>query len=193
MFLGTAYRTRACSRCWTRSSRYLPSAARSRRQRPRTRTNPDEKIIRSKPIPTKPFVGMAFKIVDDAFGQLTFTRVYQGTSKKGEMYFNQRTGKKERFSRIVKMHADKREEIDAAEAGDIVAIMGVDCASGDTYAAEPNYCTLENMFVAEPVIKMSINPRQPRRRRPAGQGPAAVPQGRPDVPRHAPTKKRAKR
>ena len=74
------------------------------------------------------------------------------------MYFNQRTGKKDRFSRIVKMHADKREEIDAAEAGDIVAIMGLDCASGDTYAAEPKYCTLESMFVAEPVIKMSINP-----------------------------------
>ena len=55
------------------------------------------------------------------------------------------------------MHADKREDIDAAEAGDIVAIMGLDCASGDTYASEPNYCTLESMFVAEPVIKMSIN------------------------------------
>ena len=71
---------------------------------------------------------MAFKIVDDEFGQLTYTRVYQGTVAKGETYFNQRTGKKERFSRIVKMHADKREEIDKAEAGDIVAIMGIDCA-----------------------------------------------------------------
>ena len=78
---------------------------------------------------------MAFKIVDDEFGQLTFTRIYQGTVEKGGSYFNQRTGKKDRFSRIVKMHADKREEIDSAEAGDIVAIMGIDCASGDTYAA----------------------------------------------------------
>ena len=101
---------------------------------------------------------MAFKIVEDAFGQLTFMRIYQGTIDKGEMYFNQRTGQKERFSRIVKMHADKREEIDAAEAGDIVAIMGIDCASGDTYCREPKYCTLESMFVAEPVIKMSITP-----------------------------------
>ena len=108
-------------------------------------------------------------------------------------YFNQRTGQKERFSRIVKMHADKREEIDAAEAGDIVAIMGIDCASGDTYRREPKYCTLESMFVAEPVIKMSISPLIARRRRQAEQGPAAVPQGRPDVPRHRPTKKRARR
>src|SRR5579871_998832 len=56
------------------------------------------------------------------------------------------------------MHADKREEIDSASAGDIVAIMGIDCASGDTFAAEPKYCALESMFVAEPVIKMAITP-----------------------------------
>lgn len=101
---------------------------------------------------------MAFKIMDDEFGQLTFVRVYQGTAKKGEMYINQRTGKRDRFSRIVKMHSDKREDIDQGEAGDIVAIMGLDCASGDTYAPEAGYATLENMFIAEPVIKMSITP-----------------------------------
>ena len=91
------------------------------------------------------------------------------------------------------MHADKREEIDTAEAGDIVAIMGIDCASGDTYAAEPKYCTLESMFVPEPVIKMAINPRQPRRRRQAGQGPAALPPGRSHVPRHHRRRNGAKR
>ncbi|MEO1065566.1 MAG: EF-Tu/IF-2/RF-3 family GTPase, partial [Actinomycetota bacterium] len=107
---------------------------------------------------TKPFVGMAFKIVDDEYGQLTYTRIYEGTIQKGEQYYNQRTGKKERFSRIVKMHSDKREEVDSAEAGDIVAIMGIDCASGDTYCSEPKMCTLENIFVADPVIKMSIEP-----------------------------------
>ena len=101
---------------------------------------------------------MAFKIVDDEYGQLTYTRIYQGTIRKGESYFNQRTGKKERFGRIVRMHSDKREEINEASAGDIVAIMGIDCASGDTYCSESNYCTLENIFVADPVIKMSINP-----------------------------------
>ncbi len=80
------------------------------------------------------------------------------------------------------MHADKREEIDTAEAGDIVAIMGIDCASGDTFCSEPNYCTLENIFVAKPVIKMAIQPIVARQRRPAGQGPAAIPQRRPDLP-----------
>ena len=148
--------TRACSRCWTRSSAIC---RRRSMRRSRARTRPiQEKIIELEPDPNKPFVGMAFKIVDDEFGQLTFTRIYQGKVEKGGSYFNQRTGKKDRFSRIVKMHADKREEIDSAEAGDIVAIMGIDCASGDTYCSEPKYCTLENIFIAKPVIKMSITP-----------------------------------
>ena len=56
------------------------------------------------------------------------------------------------------MHADKREEIDSASAGDIVAVMGIDCASGDTYASQGKYCTLESMFVPDPVIKMAITP-----------------------------------
>jgi elongation factor G len=103
---------------------------------------------------------MAFKIVDDPYGQLTFTRVYQGTVHKGEQYYNQRTGRKERFSRIVRMHSDKRDEIDSASAGDIVAIMGIDCASGDTYAAKPKMCTLENMFIPDPVIKVAVSPSQ---------------------------------
>ncbi|MCG8587033.1 MAG: elongation factor G, partial [Pirellulales bacterium] len=106
----------------------------------------------------KPMVAMAFKIVEDPYGQLTFMRIYQGKMEKGGTYLNQRTGRKERFSRIVKMHADKREEVDEAKAGDIVAVMGVDCASGETYSETPGFCVLENIFVADPVIKMAINP-----------------------------------
>ena len=79
---------------------------------------------------------MAFKIVEDPYGQLTFMRIYQGTMKKGDQMVNQRTSQKQRFSRIVRMHADKREEIDSARAGDIVAVMASTAASGDTYAAE---------------------------------------------------------
>jgi elongation factor G len=108
--------------------------------------------------PEKPFVGMAFKIVDEAFGQLTYMRLYQGTIERGTGYVNQRTGQRERFSRLFRMHADKREEIEQATAGDIVAVMGVDAASGDTYATEKDYCTLENMFVPDPVIEIAIRP-----------------------------------
>jgi elongation factor G len=156
VYLGTAYRNKGVQPLLDAIVKYLPTPLDS----PSKGKDPtdQEKIIELSPDTTKPFVGMAFKIVEDEFGQLTFTRIYQGKIEKGGSYFNQRTGKKDRFSRIVKMHADKREEIDSAEAGDIVAIMGIDCASGDTYSSEPKYCTLENIFVAKPVIKMSINP-----------------------------------
>ena len=109
--------------------------------------------------PGDPLVAMTFKIVDDAFGQLTFTRIYQGTLERGKIYYNQRTGRKERFSRIFRMHAEKREEVERAIAGDIVAVMGIDAASGDTYASKSEYCTLEGMFVPEPVIGVAVRAR----------------------------------
>ncbi len=82
-----------------------------------------------------PLVSMAFKTVVETFGQLTYFRVYQGTIIKGESYTNQRTGKKVRFGRLVRMHADQREDVDKAEAGDIVAVVGVDCARATRSAA----------------------------------------------------------
>jgi elongation factor G len=155
VFVGTAYKNKGVQPLLDAIVRYLPSPL-ERQVKARKWDNPDE-TFELAPDPNKPFVGMAFKIVDDPFGQLTFLRIYQGSIAKGQMYVNQRTGKTDRFSRIVKMHADKREEVDGAEAGDIVAIMGIDCASGDTYASEPKYCSLESMFVPEPVIKQAIS------------------------------------
>jgi len=157
VFLGAAYKNKGVQPLLDAITRYLPS--------------PLEHEIHAKawdnaavtvplePDLDKPFVGMAFKIVDDPYGQLTFMRVYQGRIEKGNTYINQRTGRKERFSRIVRMHADERKEMAEAEAGDIVAVMGIDCASGDTYAATPKYCTLESMFVPEPVIKIAVSPQ----------------------------------
>ncbi len=156
VFMGTAYRNKGVQLLLDAIVRYLPSPL-DRKVQAKKYDDPSQSFP-LEPDPAKPFVGMAFKLVEDAFGQLTFVRIYQGTINKGDMHFNQRTNQKQRFSRIVKMHADKREEIESASAGDIVAIMGVDCASGDTFASEPKYCTLESMFVAEPVIKMAINP-----------------------------------
>ncbi len=156
VFLGSAYKNKGVQPLIDAVNRYLPSPL--DRVVTARQVDDSEETIELSNDPAKPFVGMAFKIVDDEFGQLTFTRIYQGTVAKGEQYYNQRTGKKDRFSRIMKMHSDKREEIDSASAGDIVAIMGIDCASGDTYSSESKYCNLENIFVAEPVIKMSINP-----------------------------------
>jgi len=156
VFVGSAYKNKGVQPLLDAIVRYLPSPL-ERRVTARKWDEPSQ-TIPLEPDPTKPFVGMAFKIVEDPFGQLTFMRIYQGQVNKGDMLYNQRTGRKDRFSRIVKMHADKREEIDSAEAGDIVAIMGIDCASGETYCSEPKQCTLESMFVPKPVIKMSVTP-----------------------------------
>lgn len=156
VFVGSAYKNKGVQPLLDAIVRFLPCPL-EREVKAKNWAKADEPFPLA-PDSTKPFVGMAFKIVEDPFGQLTFMRLYQGKITKGEMYYNQRTGKKDRFSRIVKMHADKREEIDIAEAGDIVAIMGIDCASGDTYAADPKYCTLESMFIAKPVIKVAVTP-----------------------------------
>ena len=156
VFCGSAYKNKGVQKLLDAVVRYLPSPI-ERKVIAKKWDKPDEAFDLS-PDPAKPLVAMAFKIVDDPYGQLTFMRIYQGKIVKGEAYINQRTSQKQRFSRIVKMHADKREEIDSGEAGDIVAVMGVDAASGDTYASENKYCTLESMFVPEPVIKMAITP-----------------------------------
>ncbi len=156
VFLGTAYRNKGVQPLLDAITRYLPSPL--ERDISAHQVDDPQQTLPLAPDPEAPFVGMAFKIVDDPYGQLTFVRIYQGRIEKGQMYFNQRTGKRDRFSRIVRMHADKREEIDQAEAGDIVAVMGIDCASGDTYARQPRYCSLESMFVPEPVIQVAISP-----------------------------------
>ena len=79
---------------------------------------------------------MAFKITDEKFGQLTYTRIYQGTLEKGKSYTNARTGKVTRIGRLVRMHSNDRKDVDVAGPGDIVAMVGVDCASGDTFCSE---------------------------------------------------------
>jgi elongation factor G len=156
VYMGTAFKNKGVQPLLDAVIRYLPSPL-DREIKGRDPSD-ETKKIELKPDPKAPFVGMAFKLVDDQFGQLTFMRVYQGTIAKGETYVNQRTGRKERFSRLVRMHSDKREEIDTASAGDIIAVMGIDSASGDTYAAERDFCTLESMFIPEPVIKIAVYP-----------------------------------
>jgi elongation factor G len=157
VFVGSAFRNKGVQPLLDAIVRYLPSPL--EREIHSKAWDDETQAVVLEPDPEKPFVGMAFKIVDDPYGQLTFLRLYQGQIAKGGTYVNQRTLRKERFSRIVRMHADKREEVDTARAGDIVAVMGIDCASGDTYAAEPKYCTLESMFVPEPVITIAVSPQ----------------------------------
>ena len=108
--------------------------------------------------PDAPLVAMIFKIADESFGQLSYVRVYQGTMRKSGQYRNVRTNKTVRVGRIVKMHANDREDIVDAGPGDIVALLAVDCASGDTICGDGINYSLESIFVADPVISLSITP-----------------------------------
>ena len=109
--------------------------------------------------PAKPLRALAFKIMDDRYGALTFTRIYSGMLKKGDNVLNTFTGKTERIGRIVEMHADSREELDFAQAGDIVALLGMkNTKTGHTLADENNPATLEPMVFPDPVISIAISP-----------------------------------
>jgi len=108
--------------------------------------------------PDAPLVAMVFKIADESFGQLSYVRVYQGRLAKGQQYRNARTGRTLRVGRIVRMHANDREDITDAGPGDIIALLAVDCASGDTICGEGINYSLESIFVADPVISLSITP-----------------------------------
>ena len=106
-----------------------------------------------------PFVGLAFKLEESNFGQLTYIRVYQGSLRKGIYVFNARTNKKVKVPRIVRMHSNEMEEVQEIGAGEICAVFGIDCASGDTFTDGQLGYSMTSMFVPEPVISLSIKPK----------------------------------
>jgi len=124
-------------------------------------TNPDTgESVSREPSATDPFSALAFKIISDKFGRLTFFRVYSGRLNKGSYILNSGKNKKERVSRILRMHANKKEDVEYAEAGDICAAVGLsDTVTGDTMCDENNPIVLENINFAEPVIFQSIEPK----------------------------------
>jgi elongation factor G len=104
----------------------------------------------------EPLVALAFKLEDGPYGQLTYIRVYQGSIAKGDTIVNIRTGKKVKVGRLVRIHADQMEDIKEISAGYIGALFGIDCASGDTFAAPGINLTMTSMYVPEPVISLAI-------------------------------------
>jgi elongation factor G len=118
----------------------------------------DEAEIKVSNDPNDPLVALAFKLEDGRYGQLTYVRTYQGILKKGDFIFNTRTGKKVKVGRLVRMHSNEMEEIDEAGSGDIVALFGVDCASGDTFCDSSINWSMSSMHVPAPVISLAINP-----------------------------------
>ncbi|MCB9639550.1 MAG: elongation factor G [Myxococcales bacterium] len=119
----------------------------------------DEAVVDLAADPSQPLVMLAFKLDDGSFGQLTYCRVYQGRLAKGDTIFNTNTGKKHKVGRLVQMHANKMSEIESAEAGDIVALFGIDCASGDTFTDGRVHYTMTSMHVPDAVISLAIQPK----------------------------------
>ena len=156
MMVGSAFKNRGVQPLMDAICDYLPSPL-DRPNFARDHNNEGTETVLSND-PEAPLVAMIFKITDESFGQLSYTRVYQGTIAKGGQYRNARTGKTLRVGRIVRMHANAREEVEEAGPGDIVALLAVDCASGDTICGEGVNYSLESIYVADPVISLSISP-----------------------------------
>lgn len=156
VYMGSAFKNKGVQLLLDAVARYLPSPLTC--ARPKAIDENTKTKIELEPNNEKPLVCMAFKITDEQFGQLTYTRIYQGTLTKGSTIYNTRTKKSVRVGRIVRMHANDRENIDSAGSGDIIAMIGVDCASGDTFVADSNltHISCEGMHVAEAVIELSI-------------------------------------
>jgi elongation factor G len=157
VMMGSAYKNKAVQLLLDAVGRYLPTPADIPGEA-LDLDNEGSKVVLSGD-PDKPLVMLAFKLEDGRFGQLTYLRIYQGTIGKGKEITNTRTGKRHKVGRLVRMHADEMEDIDTAAAGDIIAIFGIDCHSGDTFTDGALHVAMTSMHVPEPVIALTVTPK----------------------------------
>jgi len=158
VLLGSAYKNKGVQPLLDAVTRFLPSPVDV------TNTAVDVKrentLVELKSDTSAPLVALAFKLEDGPYGQLTYIRVYQGTLSKGETVQNVRTEKTLKIGRVVRMHADRMEDIEAIPAGYIGALFGVDCYSGDTFVKPGLGISMTSMHVPEPVISLALFPRE---------------------------------
>ncbi len=156
VFMGSAYRNKGVQPLLDAVVRYLPNPADV--QNYAKELDQDGKEVRLESDPDAPCVALAFKLEDGPYGQLTYLRVYQGTVKKGDQLLNTRSHHSIRVGRLVKMHADTMSDITQAICGDIVALFGIDCRSGDTFSSSGLNYSLTSIFVPDPVISLAVKP-----------------------------------
>ncbi|MGA1869017.1 MAG: elongation factor G [bacterium] len=157
VFMGSAYKNKGIQPLLHAVGSYLPNPDDIRNEALDSANESVTVILLADP--EKPLVALVFKLEEGRYGQLSYVRIYQGKLGKGDIIVNARTGKKLKIGRLVRMHADQMEDITETCAGDIVAIFGIDCASGDTFTSEGLHLTMTSMHVPEPVIKLKISPK----------------------------------
>jgi elongation factor G len=157
VFIGSAYKNIGVRALLDGVVRYLPAPHEVRNIA--LDLDADEQEVDLKADPSLPFVGLVFKLEDGQYGQLSYIRLYQGSIQKGQELYNSRSRQKFRVGRLVRMHAETMEDITEAFCGDIVALFGIDCASGDTITGGGLNYSLSSMFVPEPVISLAVKAR----------------------------------
>ncbi len=156
VFMGSAYRNKGVQPLLDAVVRYLPNPAEVDNYA--SDLDNSEKKIKLSSDPEADAVALAFKLEDGPYGQLTYIRVYQGEIKKGEELFNTRSRQKLRVGRLIRMHADSMADIEDAASGDIAALFGVDCQSGDTFVKPGLNLAMSSIYVPEPVISLAVSP-----------------------------------
>ena len=155
---GSAYKNKGVQPLVDAVTYYLPNPTEVKNEALDIEKNEEKVELAS--VNDKPFVGLAFKLEDGRYGQLTFMRIYQGVVKKGEFIFNSANGKKVKVPRLVRMHSDEMHDAEEAKAGDIIAMFGVDCASGDTFTNGKIRYSMTSMFVPDAVISLAVQPKE---------------------------------
>ena len=158
VFMGSAYKNKGVQPLLDGISRFLPNPTEVKNTSLDLDNN--EKEITVTPSSEEPLLLLAFKLEDTRYGQLTYMRIYQGVLRKGDFIVNMRDQKKVKVPRLVHMHSEEMEVIDTAYAGDIVAVFGVECASGDTFTDGKINRAMSSMFVPDPVMSLAIEPKE---------------------------------
>ena len=156
VFMGSAHKNRGVQKLLDGIVDYLPTPY-DVENKALDLDNEEKEVVLGND-PEDPLVMLAFKLEDGRYGQLTYIRIYQGTLRKGDTIVNTHSGKKVKVGRLVRMHADEMEDIEDACAGDLVALFGIDCASGDTFTDGRLNYAMTSMHVPEPVIQLMIEP-----------------------------------